>query len=85
MAQIFYQHPVFFGMNQIKFYQVEVHDDDNLQNMFCNHEYSRHNLIELYVFLQQPQLSQPIESQVVDPIKDEQDGVDAVDEEEEDP
>ncbi|XP_058737866.1 uncharacterized protein LOC131609997 [Vicia villosa] len=52
--------------------------------MFANHEYSGHDSIELYVMLQDPQLSQPIESQVVDPIEAELAEVDVVEEEEED-
>ena len=52
--------------------------------MFSSHEYSGYDSIELYIVLQEPQLSQPTQSQVIDPLKDEQSKVDVVKEEEED-
>src|ERR1051325_2377658 len=74
-SHIFYQHPVFTGENQVTFYQVHVEDDEDLQNMFCNHEYSAYDSIELYVVFQ--------DTERVDPTEEEQAEVDVVDEEEE--
>ena len=74
-SNIFYQHPVFTGENQVTFYQVAVEDDEDLQNMFCNHEYSGYDSIQLYVVFQ--------DTERVDPTEEEQAEVDVADEEEE--
>ena len=50
--QILYKSPFLFDNNQVKFYQLKVHDDDDVWNMFRTHEQSRFNEIELYVLLQ---------------------------------
>src|ERR1051325_3151181 len=60
-SNIFYQHPVFTGENQVTFYQVAVEDDEDLQNMFCNHEYSGYDSIELYVVFQDTERVDPTE------------------------
>ncbi|XP_058767146.1 uncharacterized protein LOC131640781 [Vicia villosa] len=85
VSQIFYQYRFLRGDNPVKFIQVEIKDDEDMQNMFANHEYSGYECIELYVTLPEVQPTQMVESQVIDALGDEQAEVDVVDEEEEAP
>ncbi|XP_058733968.1 uncharacterized protein LOC131605653 [Vicia villosa] len=85
VSQIFYQYRFLRGDNPVKFIQVEIKDDEDMQNMFANHEYSGYECIELYVTLPEVQTTQMVESQVIDALGDEQAEVDVVDEEEEAP
>ncbi|XP_058741164.1 uncharacterized protein LOC131613519 [Vicia villosa] len=85
VSQIFYQYQFLRGDNPVKFIQVEIKDDEDMQNMFANHEYSGYECIELYVTLPEVQPTQMVESQVIDALGDEQAEVDVVDEEEEAP
>ncbi|XP_058765804.1 uncharacterized protein LOC131639320 [Vicia villosa] len=85
VSQIFYQYRFLRGDNPVKFIQVEIKDDEDMQNMFANHEYSGYECIELYVTLPEVQTTQMVESQVIDALEDEQAEVDVVDEEEEAP
>lgn len=62
MAHIIYKNPVIFVNNQVKFFQLKVQDDKRVQNIFLSHERSGSNDIELYILLQQNQLSH-----IVDP------------------
>ncbi|XP_058766187.1 uncharacterized protein LOC131639741 [Vicia villosa] len=82
VSQIFYQYRFLRGDNPVKFIQVEIKDDEDMQNMFANHEYSGYECIELYVTLPEVQPTQMVESQVIDALRDEQAEVDVVDEEE---
>lgn len=85
MAQIIYKNPVFFTDNQVKFYQLKIQDDEDVQNMFLSHEHFGLNNIELYILQQRNQLSQIVDpSQVFCETEDEEQvEVDVVDEEEE--
>lgn len=58
MSQIIYQNPVFYENNHVKFIQLKVCDDEDVENMFVSHEHYGLNYIELYILIQQPQLSQ---------------------------
>ncbi|XP_058727180.1 uncharacterized protein LOC131598613 [Vicia villosa] len=83
VSQIFYQYRFLRGDNPVKFIQVEIKEDEDMQNMFANHEYSGYECIELYVTLPEVQPTQMVESQVIDALGDEQAEVGVVDEEEE--
>lgn len=66
------------------FFQPKVRDDEGVKNMFQTHEHFGFNDIELYILLQQNQVSQIVDlSQVFCKIDDDkQVEVDVVDEEE---
>lgn len=61
VSQIIYKNPVIFANNQVKFFQLKVRDDGDVQNMFRTHEHYGFNDIDLYILLQQTQLSQIID------------------------
>ncbi|XP_058779636.1 uncharacterized protein LOC131653497 [Vicia villosa] len=83
VAQSFYQYCFFHDNNLVKFYQVEVQNDEDLQDMFAIHEYSGYERIELYVTIQvDTQQSRVVQSQVIDSPVEEQAEVDVIDEEE---
>src|SRR3954469_14239421 len=52
IANIFYQCPSFNDNNTVKFYEMEIANDEDLQDMFTTHEYSGLDAIEMYVTIQ---------------------------------
>lgn len=56
--QIIYRNLIIFDNYQVRYFQLKVRDNDDIQNMFRRHEYSRLNDIELYILIQQPPESQ---------------------------
>ncbi|CAK8533554.1 unnamed protein product [Lathyrus sativus] len=87
ISQIIYRSLVFFENSQVKYFQQNIQDNNDVQQMFDSHEHSGFDYIERYLLLCQTQQSQMFgESQVIDQSQSlEQDEVDAVDKEEEEP
>src|SRR4051812_40508762 len=52
IANIIYQCPSFNDNNIVKFYEMEIENEEDVQDMFTTHEYSGLDSIELYITLQ---------------------------------
>src|SRR3954471_11913624 len=64
------------------FYQSQITTDIEVQNMFLTHQYFGYDYLELYIVVEQIVPSQNIQSQVIDPVvDDEQQPKDVIDEE----
>src|SRR4051812_31107424 len=64
------------------FYQSQITTDIEVQNMFLTHQYFGYDYLELYIVVEQIVPSQNIQSQVIDPVvDDEQQPEDVIDEE----
>ncbi|XP_058726647.1 uncharacterized protein LOC131598012 [Vicia villosa] len=82
VSQFSYQQPYVQPKNSVRFYQTHIQSDIEVQNMFLNHEYHGYDYPELYIVLEQIVPSQNMQSQVIDPVvDDEQQPEDVVDEE----
>ncbi|XP_058722984.1 uncharacterized protein LOC131594799 [Vicia villosa] len=72
VSQIFYQQPYVQPDNSVKFYQSQIQTDIEVQNMFLNHEYYGYDYLELYIVVEQIVPSQDMQSQVIDPVVDDE-------------
>lgn len=52
VSQIDYRNVVHFGNNLIKFVSLKVRDDNDVETIFVNHEFSSFDSIDLYIKFQ---------------------------------
>ncbi|CAK8577465.1 unnamed protein product [Lathyrus sativus] len=55
ITQIIYRSPVFFDNNQVKYFQENIQDNSDVQQMFDSHKHSGFDYIEVYLVLCQTQ------------------------------
>src|SRR3954467_6339649 len=72
VSQIFYRQPLVQPNNSVKFYQSQISNDLEVQNMFLTHEHFGYDYLELYIVVEQNAPSQNIQSQVIDPVVDDE-------------